>query len=271
MDQSATRIAIAGAAGRMGRSLVALSPTRPDLSLVAALEDPESPHIGADPGLLAGSEALGFEIGDSLQSIIDGVDVLIDFTVPEATLANTAVCRAAGKRMVIGTTGLGPAVQQLREASADIALVFAPNMSVGVNLCFRLVELAAQALGDDYDVEIIEAHHRHKIDAPSGTAVRMGEIIADALGRDLKSCAVYGREGRTGARDPKTIGFDTIRAGEIVGEHTVLFAGPGERVEITHRAADRATFSTGAFRAAAWISERDKGMFDMLDVLGLRG
>ena len=266
-----TRIAIAGAAGRMGRSLVALSATHPDLRLVAASEDPTSPHIGADPGLLVGSEALGFEIGDSLQAVIDGVDVVIDFTVPEATLANTAVCRAAGKRMVIGTTGLGPAVQQLHDASADIALVFAPNMSVGVNLCFRLVELAAQALGDDYDIEIVEAHHRHKIDAPSGTAVRMGEIIADTLGRDLKSCAVYGREGRTGARDPKTIGFDTIRAGEIVGEHTVLFAGPGERVEITHRAADRATFSSGALRAAAWISERDKGMFDMLDVLGLRG
>ena len=270
MEQSATRIAIAGAAGRMGRSLVALSTARTDVRLVAALEDPKSPHIGADPGLLAGTDALGFEIGANLESVIDTADVLIDFTVPEATLANTAVCRAAGTRMVIGTTGLGDAVQELRAASADIALVFAPNMSIGVNLCFRLGELAARALGDDFDIEIIEAHHRHKIDAPSGTAVRMGEIIADALGRDLKSCAVYGREGRTGARDPKTIGFDTIRAGEIVGEHTVLFAGSGERVEITHRAADRSTFSSGAFRAANWISERDTGMFDMLDVLGLR-
>lgn len=264
-----TRIAIAGAAGRMGRSLFAHTSTRPDLILAAALEDPASPHIGSDPGLLAGTEAAGFEIGSELEAVIEDVDVVIDFTVPEATLANTAVCRAAGKRMVIGTTGLGPAVQQLREASADIAIVFAPNMSVGVNLCFRLVELAAQVLSDDYDIEIIEAHHRHKIDAPSGTAVRMGEIIAQALGRDLDSCAVYGRAGRTGARDKKTIGFDTIRAGEIVGEHTALFAGPGERVEITHRAADRSTFSSGAFRAAAWISERDNGLFDMLDVLGL--
>ncbi len=269
MQQSNTRIAIMGAAGRMGRALIGLNDTRAELSLGAALEQPGSPHLGTDPGLLAGTDATGIEIVDDLKSVIDQFDVLIDFTVPESTLNNVDICRSAGKRMVIGTTGLGDSVRDLEEASREIAIVFAPNMSVGVNLCFRLVELAARTLGDDFDIEIIEAHHRHKIDAPSGTAVRMGEIIADTLGRDLKECAVYGREGRTGVRDRKTIGFETIRAGEIVGDHTVLFGGAGERIEITHRAADRSTFASGALKAAAWVTTRDSGMFDMLDVLGL--
>jgi len=269
MPQSTTRIAITGAAGRMGRSLVASCETRLDLNLVAALEEANSPHIGSDPGLLAGSTAVGFEIESSLESVIDGIDVLIDFTTPAATLANTAICRAARKRMVVGTTGLGDGLRHLRAASDDIALVFAPNMSIGVNICFRLVELAVQALGDDFDVEIIEAHHRQKVDAPSGTAMKLGEIVAQILERDLKREAVYGREGHSGPRDPKTIGFATVRAGEIVGDHTVLLAGAGERVEITHRAADRSAFSKGALRAASWIAERDRGMFDMLDVLGL--
>jgi 4-hydroxy-tetrahydrodipicolinate reductase len=269
MEQSNTRIAVTGAAGRMGRSLIALSQSQPKLSLGAAIERAGSPHLGTDPGLLAGTDATGIEIVDALESVIDRFDVLIDFTIPEATLNHVAICRAAGKRMVIGTTGLGDAVQNVREASTDIAIVFAPNMSVGVNLCFRLVELAARALGDDFDIEIIEAHHRHKIDAPSGTAVKMGEIIAATLGRDLAECAVYGREGRTGARDRKTIGFETIRAGEIVGDHTVLFGGAGERIEITHRAADRTTFASGALKAADWVASREAGMFDMLDVLGL--
>ena len=271
MQQSNTRIAITGAAGRMGRTLVALNHVRAKLSLGAALEQPGSPHLGADPGLLAGTEATGIEIVDDLDSVIDRFDVLIDFTVPESTLNNIAVCRSAGKRMVIGTTGLGDSVRELDEASREIAIVFAPNMSVGVNLCFRLVELAARTLGDDFDIEIIEAHHRHKVDSPSGTAMRMGEIIADTLGRDLKECAVYGREGRIGARERKTIGFETIRAGEIVGDHTVLFGGDGERIEITHRAADRSTFASGALKAAAWVTARNSGRFDMLDVLGLDG
>ncbi|MCP5201643.1 MAG: 4-hydroxy-tetrahydrodipicolinate reductase [Gammaproteobacteria bacterium] len=265
-----TRIAIAGAAGRMGRTLIELCQASDTLSLAAAVERPGAPQVGLDPGVLVGSQPAGCVIVDDLAAVLDDFDVLIDFTLPESTLRNVATCRAAGKRMVIGTTGLGADAAQVRAAGDDVAIVFAPNMSVGVNLCFRLIELAARALGDDFDVEIVEAHHRHKIDAPSGTAVRMGEIVAETLGRDLATCAVYGREGRTGPRDSRTIGFETIRAGEIVGDHTVLFAGAGERVEITHRAADRSTFAHGALRAAAWVAARDRGVFDMQDVLGLR-
>lgn len=263
------RVAIAGAAGRMGRTLVTLCAADDGLALAAALEHPDSPHLDTDAGLLAGVAAAGVPITADRGAAVEACDVLIDFTLPESTLANVAACRAAGRRMVIGTTGLGDGAQELEAAGADIALVFAPNMSVGVTLCFRLLELAAKALGDAFDVEVIEAHHRHKIDAPSGTALRMGEIVADALGRDLQSCAVYGREGRTGPRDAKTIGFETIRAGEIVGDHTVMFAGAGERVEITHRAADRSTFASGALRAARWVADRPPGVYDMFDVLGL--
>jgi 4-hydroxy-tetrahydrodipicolinate reductase len=203
--------------------------------------------------------------------VLDDFDVLIDFTRPEATLAHLAICRGAGKAMVIGTTGFDEDQKAvIREASKDIPVVFAPNMSVGVNLCFKLLELAARVMGDAADIEIIEAHHRHKVDAPSGTALRMGEVVADALGRNLEDCAVYGREGVTGERERETIGFETIRAGDIVGEHTVMFAAEGERVEITHKASSRMTFAGGAVRAAAWLGDRPRGLFDMQDVLGLR-
>lgn len=265
-----TRLAITGAAGRMGRTLIELAAANPALAVTAAVEHPESPHLGADPGLLAGVDALDIAIGSDLAAVTGEFDVLIDFTLPESTLANVAVCRAAGRRMVIGTTGLGDDAARIEAATADCAIVFAPNMSVGVNLVFRLAELAARALGDEFDVEIIEAHHRHKIDAPSGTAVHLGEVVAEALGRDLASCAVYGREGRTGPRDTATIGFETIRAGEIVGDHTVLYAGAGERIEITHRAQDRKTFASGALRAAQWVMGQQSGLYDMQDVLGLK-
>jgi 4-hydroxy-tetrahydrodipicolinate reductase len=201
----------------------------------------------------------------------DDFDVLIDFTRPEATLAHLEICRASGRRIVIGTTGFSDEQRSHIEAAGkEIGIVIAPNMGVGVNLCFKLLDIAAKVLGDEVDIEVIEAHHRHKVDAPSGTALRMGEIVATALGRDLKDCAVYGREGHTGARERKTIGFESIRAGDIVGEHTVMFAADGERVEITHKASSRLTFANGALRAAGWLMSKDKGVFDMQDVLGLR-
>jgi 4-hydroxy-tetrahydrodipicolinate reductase len=201
----------------------------------------------------------------------DDFDVLIDFTRPEATLAHLEICRASGRRIVIGTTGFSDEQRSLIEvAGKEIGIVIAPNMGVGVNLCFKLLDIAAKVLGDEVDIEVIEAHHRHKVDAPSGTALRMGEIVATALGRDLKDCAVYGREGHTGPRERKTIGFETIRAGDIVGEHTVMFAADGERVEITHKASSRLTFANGALRAAGWLMSKGKGVFDMQDVLGLR-
>jgi 4-hydroxy-tetrahydrodipicolinate reductase len=202
---------------------------------------------------------------------VDAFDVVIDFTSPAATAVHLDVCRQHGKAIVIGTTGLSDEQKAaIRAASADIGIVFAPNMSVGVNLCFRLLDLAARVMGEDADIEVIEAHHRHKVDAPSGTALGMGEVVAAALGRDLKEVAVYGREGRTGARDHETIGFETIRAGDVVGEHTVWFATEGERVEIAHKASSRMTFAKGAVRAADWLVAQGKGMYDMQDVLGLR-
>jgi len=270
MPQDKTRVAIAGAGGRMGRVLVSLLAEHPTLVLSAALEHAASPHLGIDAGALAGVKASGVAISADPRAALAVSDVLIDFTLPESTLAHLALCRTLGKRIVIGTTGFGDAVAKIQEVAADIPVMFAPNMSVGVNLCFKLLELTARVLGDDFDVEIIEAHHRHKIDAPSGTAVRMGEVVAAALGRDLKTCAVYGREGRTGARDRKTIGFETIRAGDIVGDHTVLFAGEGERIEITHKASDRSTFAAGALRAAGWLAQQGAGLYDMQDVLGLK-
>jgi len=206
-----------------------------------------------------------------LGRVIDEFDVLIDFTHPTVTLKNLAFCRKHGKAMIIGTTGFSVEEKQLlAEAGKDIPIVFAANFSVGVNLCLKLLDTAARVLGDDVDIEITEAHHRHKVDAPSGTAVRMGEVIADALGRDLKKVAVYGREGQTGARDRETIGFATVRAGDIVGDHTVLFAADGERVEITHKASSRMTFAKGAVRAALWLDGREPGLYDMQDVLDLR-
>lgn len=266
-----TRIAITGAAGRMGRSLIEAVHNTDGMELTAALEHPESSLLGSDAGEMAGIGTAGVNIVSDLASVAGDFDVLIDFTRPGPTLANLAICRDAGKRMVIGTTGFDDAQKrQIAEAAGDIGVVFAPNMSVGVNLCLKLLDMAARVLGDEVDIEVIEAHHRHKVDAPSGTALRMGEVVAEALGRDLKDCAVYGREGVTGERDRKTIGFETIRAGDIVGDHTVLFAGTGERVEITHKASSRMTFASGAVRAAGWLMARDAGLFDMQDVLGLR-
>lgn len=265
------RIAIVGAAGRMGKTLIQAVQETDGLTLGAATEHPQSNLIGVDAGDLAGVGTLGVNIAGSLGGAIDNFDVLIDFTAPAATMAHLEACRDAGKQMVIGTTGLSEEEKaRLDGAAQHIGIVFAPNMSVGVNLCFKLLDLAARVMGDDADIEIIEAHHRHKVDAPSGTALRMGEVVADALGRDLKECAVYGREGQTGERDSKTIGFETIRAGDVVGEHSVWFATPGERVEIVHKASSRMTFASGAARAARWISGQESGRYDMQDVLGLR-
>jgi 4-hydroxy-tetrahydrodipicolinate reductase len=265
-----TRVAIAGAAGRMGRNLIEAVHGHQLLEVGAATERHDSPQLGLDAGEIAGVGRLGVKVVADLAAVVDDFDVLIDFTRPDATLDNLARCRAAGKRMVIGTTGFTDGGRgELLDAAADIAIVFAPNMSVGVNLCFKLLDIAAMVLGEEVDIEIIEAHHRHKVDAPSGTALRMGEVVAQALGRDLQSCAVYGREGVTGERERATIGFATVRAGDIVGEHTVLFAGSGERVEITHRASNRMTFASGALRAARWVTQHSRGMYDMQDVLGL--
>jgi len=266
------RVAIAGAGGRMGRTLIQAVGETPGLAIGAASEQPGSGLLGSDAGDLAGVGRLGVELRDDLEPLLDAFDVLIDFTSPAATLRHLELCRRAGRRMVIGTTGLD-ANQRARvaEAGEETGIVFAPNMSVGVNLCFKLLDIAARVLGDEVDIEVIEAHHRHKVDAPSGTALRMGEVIADALGRSLEEVAVYGRQGHTGARERKTIGFETIRAGDLVGEHTVWFAADGERVEIAHKATSRMTFARGAARAADWIAQREKGLYDMQDVLGLRG
>jgi len=265
-----TRVAIPGAAGRMGRNLIDACQRAEGLQLGATTERSGHDLIGSDAGLIAGVGELGVAIGDDLESVVDQFDVLVDFTVPAASLQHLDICRRHGKRIVIGTTGFSDdQKQQIEAASKEIAVVFAPNMSVGVNLCLKLLELAARVLGDEVDIEIIEAHHRHKVDAPSGTALRMGEVVANALGRDLKTCAVYGREGATGPRERKTIGFETIRAGDIVGEHTVMFAAEGERVEITHKASSRMTFAGGAVRAAGWVVSQPNGLYDMQDVLGL--
>ncbi len=263
------KIAIAGSSGRMGRSLLSAIFESDDMTLHAALERPGSDWVGKDAGELVGARC-GVAISGEIEAV-SGADVLIDFTRPEATLAHLEFCRKAKVDMVIGTTGLSAEEKSiLASAGDDISIVFAPNMSVGVNLALKLLEIAASVLGDDYDVEIIEAHHRHKVDAPSGTALKMGEVVAEALGRNLSECAVYGREGVTGERSSKTIGFATVRAGDIVGDHTVLFAGTGERIEITHKASSRATFATGALRAARFIHGRGAGLYDMRDVLGLR-
>lgn len=265
------RVAVAGAGGRMGRTLVQAVTETDGLRLGAASEHAGSSLIGADVGEVAGVGRLDVLIHADLAQVIDDFDVLIDFTAPAATMQHLALCREHGRRIVIGTTGLDAEQRQaVEQAAAEIAVVFAPNMSVGVNLCFKLLDIAARVLGDDVDIEIIEAHHRHKVDAPSGTALRMGEVVAKALGRDLDEVAVYGREGQTGARERKTIGFETIRAGDVVGEHSVWFAADGERVEIAHKASSRMTFARGAARACGWIAGREHGVFDMQDVLGLR-
>lgn len=266
-----TRIAVTGAAGRMGKALIEAVTINPETTLTAAIERPESTLIGADAGELAGIGHLDVKVAGDLADVVDDFDVLIDFTAPVATVANAGVCAAHGKQMVIGTTGFTDEQKaQLLAVENDTALCMASNFSTGVNLCFKLLDLAAKVLGDDVDIEVYEAHHRHKVDAPSGTALSMGEVVAGALGRDLKEVAVYGREGQTGARDRQTIGFATVRAGDIVGDHTVTFAAEGERVEITHKASSRMSFARGAVRAASWIATKENGLFDMQDVLGLK-
>lgn len=266
-----TRIAVAGAGGRMGRTLIEAIALREGLTLSAALEQPRSSLLGTDAGELAGLGRNGVAVVGDLAAVIEDFDVLIDFTAPAATAANATLCASAGRKMVVGTTGFNAEQKaQVLAAAQSAALCMASNFSTGVNLCFKLLDLAARVLGNDVDIEICEAHHRHKVDAPSGTALRMGQIVADALGRDLDKVAVYGREGQTGARRDETIGFATIRAGDIVGDHTVMFAAEGERVEITHKASSRMSFARGAVRAAAWLSDKSPGLYDMQDVLGLK-
>jgi 4-hydroxy-tetrahydrodipicolinate reductase len=254
----------------MGLCLIKAVLLTKNASLTAVVSRPDSIAIGKDAGELAGIGAAGIQVVTDLAAVMDEFDVLIDFTRPDASLVFIEQCRRAGKKVVIGTTGYSDDQKaQINKAAEDIAIVLAPNFSVGVNLSLKLLEMAAKVMGDTTDIEIIEAHHRHKVDAPSGTALRMGEVIANTLGRDLKECAIYGREGNTGERDAKTIGFSTIRAGDIVGEHTVMFADDGERLEITHRASSRMTFANGAVRAAVWLADKDRGLYDMQDVLGL--
>jgi 4-hydroxy-tetrahydrodipicolinate reductase len=264
------KIAVAGAAGRMGRTLIELIVKSGDLVLAGAIEAAGHPALGQDAGGAAGAPS-GVRIGADAAAAVAGAECLIDFTAPAATLAHLDACVRAGVAMVIGTTGLSAAQRErVAAASAQIPVVFAPNMAVGVNVIFKLAETAARALGDGYDVEIIEAHHRHKVDAPSGTALRIGEIVSQALGRDLARSASHGRHGNTGERDPKTIGFHALRGGDIVGEHTVLFAGEGERVELVVRSTSRATYALGALRACRYLKGRRAGLYDMQDVLGLR-
>jgi len=267
----AINIAINGAGGRMGRCLIQAVVETEGLQLTAAIDRPESSLLGVDAGELAGVGKLGVVLSADLDAATKNSDVIIDFTLPEATMTLLPLCVQNQCRPVIGTTGFDAVQKQMIQQTADkIATLLAPNMSVGVNLSLKLLDLAARVLGDSVDIEIIEAHHRHKVDAPSGTALRMGEVVADALGRDLKDCAIYGREGRTGERDRNTIGFATVRAGDIVGDHTVLFAAEGERIEITHKASSRMTFAYGAMRASAWLMQQQTGLFDMQDVLALR-
>ncbi len=263
-------IAIAGASGRMGQMLVEAVRAADDCQLAAALDRADSPAIGQDAGAFGG-QSTGVLISPDMQSGLAQSKFLIDFTRPEGTMAHVAVCRRLGVSMVIGTTGFSEAQKaEIAEAAQDIPIMLAPNMSVGVNVTLKLLELAAKAMATGYDIEIIEAHHRHKVDAPSGTALKMGEVIAQAQGRTLADCAVYTREGITGERDPSSIGFATIRGGDIVGDHTVLFAGTGERIEISHKSSSRATYAQGSLRAVRFLAGKHKGMFDMFDVLGLR-
>jgi 4-hydroxy-tetrahydrodipicolinate reductase len=242
------KVAVAGASGRMGRMLIEAVEAAPDCALAGTLD-----------------------IGHDIAKGLADAQVLIDFTRPEGTLAYLAACRERGIKAVIGTTGFSEAQKaEIAAHARHIALMVSPNMSVGVNVVMRLLDTAARALAEGYDIEIVEAHHRHKVDAPSGTALKMGEVVASALGRDLKQCAVYGREGVTGERDPSTIGFATVRGGDIVGDHTVMFCGTGERIEIAHKSSSRATYAQGALRAARFLVDKPNGLFDMNDVLGLR-
>ena len=263
------KVCIAGCSGRMGKALIEAVSLNSEFQLSAALERTGSTLIGKDAGELVGNK-LGVTISDDIEKALSKSDVLIDFTRPEGTLKHIEFCRKLGRHLVIGTTGFdADGKRVIEEASKDISIVFAPNMSVGLNVTLKLLELAGKALKEGYDIEIIEAHHRHKVDAPSGTALKLGEVVAKASGRSLDD-AIYGREGVTGERDSKTIGFATVRGGDIVGDHTVLFAGLGERVEITHRATSRANFAIGALKAAKFLSDRKNGLYEMQDVLGLR-
>jgi 4-hydroxy-tetrahydrodipicolinate reductase len=264
------KIAIAGASGRMGRMLIETVLNDADARLAGALDRPGAPQLGQDAGAFLG-KTTGVVLTDDIERVFADADFLIDFTRPEGTMPHLEAALRHNVKMIVGTTGFDDAQKaQLRAAGEEIGIVFAPNMSVGVNVTMKLLEFAAKQFAVGYDIEIIEAHHRHKVDAPSGTALAMGEVIAGALGRDLKDCAVYGREGVTGERDPSTIGFSAIRGGDIVGDHTVLFAGIGERIEITHKSASRLSYAQGALRAARFLAGRDAGFFDMQDVLGLR-
>jgi 4-hydroxy-tetrahydrodipicolinate reductase len=266
----AMKIAIAGASGRMGRMLIETVLDDPEATLAGALDRPGTPQLGQDAGAFLG-KSTGVVLTDDIERVFANADLLIDFTRPEGTLTHLEAAKRHGVKMVIGTTGFDDAQKaQLHAAGESIGIVFAPNMSVGVNVTLKLIEFAAKHFAEGYDIEIIESHHRHKVDAPSGTALAMGETVARALGRELRDCAVYGRQGVTGERDPSTIGFAAIRGGDIVGDHTVLFAGIGERVEITHKSASRLSFAQGALRAARFLASRERGLFDMQDVLGLR-
>ncbi len=263
------KVCVAGAGGRMGRMLIEAVMQADDCLLAGALDLPGSAGIGLDASGFLGT-ASGVVITSDLDQALAGCDALIDFTRPEGSLAHLLACQRHGVAMVIGTTGFSDAQKQLlHDASSQIAIMLAPNMSVGVNVTLKLLELAAKSLSAGYDIEIIETHHRHKIDAPSGTALKMGEVVAQALGRDLKGHAVFAREGITGARDPNAIGFSAIRGGDVVGDHTVLFAGIGERIEITHKSSTREGYAQGALRAVRFLANKKSGMFDMFDVLGL--
>jgi len=267
---TATRIGIVGAGGRMGRMLIEATLKGEGVVLGAVFDQPGNPTIGTSAGALVGLPS-DVRVTDDLEAGLAQIDCLIDFTRPEGTLDHLAACRRAGVGMVIGTTGFdAEGKAAIADAARDIPVVFAPNMAVGVNLVFKLLDTAARILNQGYDIEVVEAHHRMKVDAPSGTALRMGEVVASALGRDLAECAVYGREGVTGERDPSTIGFATVRGGDIVGDHTVMFCGLGERVEVTHKASSRMPYALGSLRAARFIAGRPNGLFDMQDVLGLR-
>ncbi len=266
-----TKIAVTGAAGRMGGRIIALATAAEGIEVAGAAEAPGHPRLGQDAGLIAGCGEIGVPIVDSLEKALVSADVLIEFTWPEVTLQNLKTCVRLGRKMVIGTTGLDAEQrEEVKKSSEKVPVIFAPNMSVGVNACFKLLEEAARILGDGFDVEIVELHHNKKKDAPSGTAVRMGEVVANALGRDYDTVANYHRQGMTGERTHQEIGMQTVRGGDIVGEHTVYFIGMGERIEITHRAMSRDMFARGAIRAAGWLQDKEPGMYDMQDVLGLK-
>lgn len=266
-----TKIAVTGAAGRMGKTLIEAIAMADGVELTAAIERPESSLIGADAGEIAALGKNNVKVAGSLAEVVNDFDVLIDFTVPQASLSNAKFCADHNKKIVVGTTGLTEEQKvELTSNKTKTALCFAANYSTGVNLCLKLLETAANIMGEDSDIEIVEAHHRHKVDSPSGTALAMGEVVADTLNRDLQKVAVYGREGQVGARDKDTIGFATIRGGDVVGDHTVSFLAEGERLEITHKASSRMSFARGAVRAARWLAQQQPGHYDMRDVLGFK-